>query len=144
MGPLTESDEFESPPQTLCGQAARTTERVCLTAARWSIPLFMPVGCLFLIYVSGGHTAVSVGIWTPRYEFLSLSEDVYFAWLGFVFGITIRVGTGPLTGLAFLGEGEGGTHAELSILFWFVGFGSGAGIIRMTHTTVLATLLQRV
>ena len=115
MGLPTESDEFESPPRTLRGQAARTTERVCLTAARWSIPLFMPVGCLFLIHVSGGCTAVSVGIWTPGYELLSLSEDVYFAWLGFVFGITVCTGTGFPAGLAFLGEG--GTHAELSILF---------------------------
>ena len=115
MGPPTKSDEFELPPKTLRGQAARTIERICLTAAKWSIPLFIPVGFLFLIYVFGGYTAVSFGFWTPGYEFLSLSEDVYFAWLGFVFGITICVGTGSLIGLAFLGEG--GTHAELSILF---------------------------
>ena len=141
MGPPTESDEFELPPETLRGQAARTIERVCLTAARWSIPLFIPVGCLFLIYVAGGYTAVSVGIWTPGYEFLSLSDDVYFAWLGFVFGTTICVGTGSLIGLAFLREGEGGIHTGLSILSPFVGFGFGAGIIRMTYMTVLATIL---
>ena len=141
MGPPAKSDEFELSPKTLRGQAARTIERICLTAAKWSIPLFIPVGCLFLLYVFGGYTAVSVGIWTPEYEFLSLSADVYFAWLGFVFGITVCVGTGSLIGLAFLREGEGGTHTELSILFSFVGFGFGAGIIRMTYMTVLATLL---
>ena len=141
MGPPTKSDEFELPPKTLRGQAARTIERIYLTAAKWSIPLFIPVGCLFLLYVFGGYTAVSVGFWTPGYEFLSLSEDVYFAWLGFVFGITICVGTGSLIGLTLLREGEGGIHTELSNLFSFVGFGCGAGIIRMTYMTVLATLL---
>ena len=141
MGPPTGSDEFELPPKTLCGQTARTIERICLTAAKWSIPLFIPVGCLFLIYVFGGYIAGFVGIWTPGYEFLSLSDDVYFAWLGFVFGITMCVGTGSLIGIAFLREGKGGTHTEPSILFSFVGFGFGAGIIRMTYTTVLATLL---
>jgi hypothetical protein len=138
MSPPAKSDEFDLPPKTLRGQAARTIERICLTAARWSIPLFIPVGGLLLIYVFGGYTAVSVGIWTPGYDFLSLSEDIYFACLGF--GITICVGTGSLIGLAFLREGEGGTHTELSILFSFVGFGFGAGIVRMTYLTVLATL----
>ena len=141
MGPPPKSDEFELPRKTLRGQAAGTIERLCLTAARWSIPLCIPVACLFLIYVFGGYTAVSVGIWTPGYEFLSPSADVYFAWLGFVFGITVCVGTGSLIGLAFLTEGEGGRHTELSILVSFVGFGFGAGIIRMTYMTVLATLL---
>ena len=141
MGPPTKSDEFDLPPKTLCGRAARTIERICLTAAKWSIPLFILVGSLFLIYVSGGYTAVSVGVWTPGYEFLSLSEDIYFACLGFAFGITVCVGTGSLIGLAFLREGEGGTRTELSILFSFVGFGFGAGIIRVTYMTVLATLL---
>jgi hypothetical protein len=141
MGPPTKSDEFELPTKTLREQTARIIERVCITAARWSIPLFIPFGCLFLIYIVGGYTAVYVGIWTPRYEFLSLSEDVYFAWFGFVFGFTICVGIGSLIGLAFLEEGEGGIHTELSILSSFVGFGFGAGIIRMTYTTVLATLL---
>ena len=141
MSPPTKSDVFELPPKTLRGQAARTIERICLTAAKWSIPLFILVGSLFLIYVSGGYTAVSVGVWTPGYEFLSLSEDIYFACLGFAFGITVCVGTGSLIGLAFLREGEGGTRTELSILFSFVGFGFGAGIIRVTYMTVLATLL---
>jgi len=96
---------------------------------------------LFLIHVFGRYTAVFVGIWTPGHEFLSLSEGFYFALLGFVFGITICVGTGSLIGLTFLREGEGGTRTELSVLFSFVGFGFGAGIIRMIYMTVLTTLL---
>ena len=141
MDPPIESDEFELPTQTRRGQVARAIEGVCTTAARWSIPLFVPVGCLFFLYVVGGYTAVSVGMWTPEYAFLSPSEDVYLAWLGFGSGITICVGTGSLIGLAFLEDGEGGMHTDLSILSAFVGFGFGAGVVRMTYTTVLATLL---
>jgi len=92
MGPPTESDEFEFPRETLGGQAARTIERVRLTAAKWSMPLYIPVGSLFFIDVVGGYTASFVGIWATRYEFLSLSADSCVAWLGFVSGITIRVG----------------------------------------------------
>ena len=66
---------------------------------------------------------------------------MYLAWLGFGAGITVCVGTGSLIGLAFLEDGESGVHTELSVLSAFVGFGFGAGIVRMTYTTVLATLL---
>jgi len=141
MEPPNESDEFELPTETRRGRATRAIEGVCTTAARWSSPLFVPVGCLFALYVVGGYTAVSIGMWTPEYTFLSPSEDVYLAWLGFGSGITICAGTGSLIGLAFLEEGEGGMHTELSILSAFVGFGFGAGIVRMTYPTVLATLL---
>ena len=141
MEPPIESDEFELPTETRRGQAARAIEGACTTAARWSIPLFVPVGVLFVLYVVGGYTAVSAGMWTPEYEFLSPSADVYLAWLGFGSGITVCVGTGSLIGLAFLEDGEGGVHTDLSILFAFIGFGFGAGIVRMTYMTVLATLL---
>jgi len=96
---------------------------------------------LFFVYVAGGYTAISLGIWTPAYEFLSLKDDVYFAWLGFVFGLTICVGTGSLVGLAFLRENKGEIHTEISMLSSFIGFGFGAGVIRMTYMTVLATVL---
>lgn len=141
MEPPFGSDEFELPTETRRAQAARAIEGACTTAARWSIPLFVPVGCLFVLYVAGGYTAVSAGMWTPEYEFLAPSEDVYLAWLGFGSGITVCVGTGSLIGLAFLEDGEGGVHTDLSILFAFIGFGFGAGIVRMTYMTVLATLL---
>ena len=74
-------------------------------------------GCLFLLHIAGGYTAVSVG---------------------FEADISICVGTDRT---CVLEEGEGGMHTELSILSAFVGFGFGAGIVRMTDTTVLATLL---
>ena len=140
MAPSTDPDERDTPTKTLRGQVARTIERICITGARWSVPLFLPVGCLFLTYLIGGYTAIFIGIWTPRYEFLSLSNDIYFAWLGFIHGTVVCTGTGSLIGLVFLGEGGDRIHTELSILFSFIGFGCGAGVLRMTYMTVLATL----
>jgi len=112
-----------------------------IIAAGGSIPLLISVGCLFLVYVAGGYTASSLGFWTPAYEFLSLTNDIYFAWLGFVVGITICVGTGSIAGLAFLSEGKGEVHTEILMLSSFIGFGFGAGVVRMTYMTVLATVL---
>jgi len=47
---------------------------------------------------------MALGVWTPSYEFLSLTGDIYFAWLGFLSGLVICFGTGSLIGLAFLTE----------------------------------------
>lgn len=141
MGPPTDPDGFDSPAQTLRERAAETIERVCVITARWSVPLFLPVGCLFCVYLIGGYVAVSMGIWSPSYAFLSLPEDVYFAWLGFLSGSVICMGTGSLIGLAFLTEGEGRIHNEISILSSFIGFGFGAGLLRMTYMTVLSSLI---
>lgn len=135
-----EPDEFDTPTRSVRGRAAGTIERVCIIAARWSIPLFVLVGCLFFVYLIGGSVAVALGAWAPRYEFLSLPEDVYFAWLGFLSGIVICVGTGSLIGLAFLMGGKGEIHNEVSVLSSFIGFGFGAGLLRITYMTVLLSL----
>ena len=140
MAPSTEPDERDTPTKTLRGQVARTIERICITGAGWSIPLFLPVGCLFLTYLIGGYTAIFIGVWTPQYEFLSLSSDYYFAWLGFIPGTIVCTGTGCLIGLVFLGKGGDRIHTQLSILSSFIGFGRGAGVLRMTYMTVLVTL----
>ena len=141
MGPPIGSDESDIPTKTLHGRAARTIGRVCIVAARWSIPLFLLVGCLFFVYLTGGSIAISLGLWSPWYEFLSLSEDIYFTWLGFLSGTTICIGTGSLIGLAFLTEGKGQIHNEISILASFIGFGFGAGLLRIIHMTVLTSLI---
>lgn len=139
--PTTDSDEFDLPKQSLRGKIAGTIEQFCIVGARISIPLFVPVGGLFFVYLIGGYALMAMGVWTPSYEFLSLTEDIYFAWLGFLSGLVICFGTGSLIGLAFLTEGEGRIHNEVSILTSFIGFGFGAGLIRMMYTTVLTTLL---
>lgn len=142
MVPSTKPDDFDPPTQTLRGRVAGTIEEVCVITARWAIPLFLPVGGLFCSYLIGGYIAVSLGIWSPSYDFLSLTEDVYFAWLGFLSGIVICTGTGSLIGIAFLKEGEGRIHNEISILFSFTGFGLGAGALRMTYMTVISSLIS--
>lgn len=141
MVPTTEPDDFDAPTQTLRGRVAGIIERVCIIIARWSVPLFVPVVCLLFMYVVGGYVAVSLGIWSLSYEFLSLSEDIYFAWLGFLSGTVICTGTGSLIGLALLTEGEGRTHNEVSILSSFIAFGFGAGVVRMTYMSVLSSLI---
>ena len=80
------------------------------------------------------------GGWAPSYEFLSFPEDVYFAWLSFLFGAVVCIQTGSLIGLAFLTGGEGEIHDEISILSSFIGFGFGAGLLRITYMTVLLSL----
>jgi len=129
-------------PRQNTARANRTNYRVCIVAARWSTPLFLLVGCLFFVYLVGGSIAVSLRSWSPSYEFLSLSEDVYFAWLGFLSGTTICVGTGSLIGLVLFTEGDVQIHNEISILASFAGFGFGAGLLRITHVTVLTSLIQ--
>ena len=69
MAPSTEPDERDTSTKTLRGQVARTIERIRITGARWSIPLFLPVSCLFLIYLIGGYTAIFIGVWTPNMNF---------------------------------------------------------------------------
>jgi len=80
-------------------------------------------------------------LWSPSYEFLSLSDDIYLAWLGFLSGTTICIGTGSLIVLAFLTEGDGQVHNEISILSSFIGFGFETGLLRITHMTVLTSLI---
>jgi len=137
----TDSDEFDPPKQSLSGKIAGAIERFCIVGARVSIPVFVPVGGVFIVYLIGGYALIALDVWMPSYEFLSLAGDIYFAWLGFLSGLVISFGTGSLIGLAFLTEGEGRIHNEVSILTSFIGFGFGGGLIRMTYSTVLTTLL---
>jgi hypothetical protein len=116
MEPPIESDEFEFPTETRRGQAARVNEGGPTTAARWSIPLFVPDVC---------------SCSTSRADILRSPSE-------FEADISICVGTDRT---CVLEEGEGGMHTELSILSAFVGFGFGAGIVRMIYTTVLTTVL---
>ncbi|WP_254545313.1 hypothetical protein [Halomarina pelagica] len=140
MVPPSRSDDFDPPGRSPSTRIAGTVERVCVVGVRLSIPLLLLVVSSFAAYLVGGYVLTSLGVWSPGYTFLSLPEDVYFAWFSFISGGTICLGTGSLIGLAFLTEGEGQIHNEISILASFVGFGFGAGVMRITYATVLASL----
>lgn len=141
MEDRTEPDEFDAPPQTLGGRVAETIEKTCKIMARIAAPLLIPVALTFLTYVVGGYLAIMLDVWSPSFEFLSLSEDIYFAWLGFLSGVVICIGSGGLVGLAYLKEGTGQIHNEASILASFIGFGFGAGLLRITAMTVFSSLI---
>ncbi|MHC3381456.1 hypothetical protein [Haloarcula sp. H-GB5] len=96
----SEEDEFSPPNQSLSGQVAGVIEQFCVVGARISMPLFLPIGGLLFVYLLGGYALIELGLWPPVYEFFSPTEDVYFAWLGFLTGLVICFDTGSLIGLA--------------------------------------------
>ncbi len=116
-------------------------ERTCVTTARWTQPMIGGVGMVLVVYIVGGAILIRLGLWTPSFRFLSPTGDMYFAWLGFLAGTIVCLGTGSLIGLAFLSNGEGPVHNYISILASFIGFGFGAGVMRMTYAAVLTSLL---
>jgi len=142
MSPPSSSDEFTSPKRSASARVAEFIERVCLIGIQLSIPMTIVVMSGFFLYLIGGFVLLQLGFWSPSYPFLSITEDVYFAWLGFLTGGTICLGTGCLIGLALLTDGEGEIHNDVSILASFIGFGFGAGVMRMTYEVVLASVLS--
>lgn len=141
MAPRSRSDEFGGPERSVGARIAGLVERTCVVAASWSGPLVLAAVGVLLVYAVGGFAVVQLGLWTPSYPFLSLAADVYFAWLAFLSGATICVGTGSLIGIALLEDGRGPVHNELSTLASFVGFGFGAAVVRMTYPTVIASVV---
>lgn len=141
MTPSSGSNEFDTPERSLAARIAGLIEQAFVVGIRLSFPLMLLFSSVFFTYIIGGFVVNQMGLWTPAYRFLSLTDDVYFAWLGFLTSSTICMGTGSLIGLAFLTEGEGPIHNEISILASFIGFGFGAAVIRITYPTVLATIL---
>jgi len=54
MSPPTDSGEFDHPKQSRSGRIAGTIERFCVVGARVSIPILVPVGRAFIVYLIGG------------------------------------------------------------------------------------------
>lgn len=140
MAPSSRSGEFDPPEDTVSARVATLIERMCVGGVWLSRPIVLIIVTVFLAYAIGGFFLIELRLWTPSYPFLSLTDDVYFAWLAFLSGCGICIGTGSLIGIAFLEDGEGPVHNEISILASFIGFGFGAGVIRMTYPIVLATV----
>lgn len=141
MAPPDRSETFSRPNRSMSARIAGFIERTCVTTARWSIPMIVVAGGICLVYTVAGSLLIALGLWTPSFPFLSPTDDIYFAWLGFCSGAIVCLGTGSLIGLAFLTNGEGPVHNYVSILSSFIGFGFGAGVMRMTYLTVITSLL---
>lgn len=140
MTPQSRSDDVDVPQRSLGARIAGFVERTCVLGVVVSRPLIIVTVGMLSLYFVGGFILIQLGLWTPPYPFLSLTDDVYFAWFAFLTGCTACVGTGSMIGIAFLENGEGPVHNEVSILASFIGFGFGAGVVRMTYAVVLASL----
>lgn len=114
-------------------------ERACVLGARVAISGMVVTGGVFLLYIVLGTFTTTTGIWTPSYPFLSHTADPYFAVLGFLAGLDVCVGTGTIIILHMM-HGVETTRSQIATLAAFIGFGFGAGVIRMTLPTVLQFL----
>lgn len=92
-------------------------------------------GMLFL-YIFAGMLAMNTGIWVSRYPFLSLTADPYFVMLSFLVGFDVCLGTGAII-MLYTMLGIDTTRDQISTLAAFIGFGFGAGVIRITLPTIL-------
>lgn len=82
---------------------------------------------------------ISFGNWSPQFTFLALESDPYFNILSMLTGFIVCLVTGNLILLDFM-DGET-TDQSISTLVAFIGFGFGAGIIRMTYLTTFQLLV---
>lgn len=77
MTPPTRPDEFDSPEHSVSARVVEIIERSCVTGVRVSIPMaLITIGCFFG-YLLVGSVLIYLGLWSPSYPFLSLSEDIY-------------------------------------------------------------------
>lgn len=136
----TRVDEGSPPKRSVGARVAGLIERTCVIGVRVSIPITLTAVSVLFAYLIGGFALLQLEFWSPSYQFLSLTDDVYFAWFAFLTGGSICLGTGSLIGLAYLSGGEGPVHNEISILASFIGFGFGAAAMRLTYATVLASV----
>lgn len=139
MTPPTPSDEFEPPKHSVSARIVEILERVCATGVRISIPILLITMSCFFGYLFVGSVLVYLGLWSPSYPFLSLTGDIYCAWLGFLAGGAFCLGTGSFIVLLIINE-EDSIYNAIALLASFVAFGCGAGVMRLTFETVLATL----
>ena len=127
MAPPSGSDEFALPERTVGARVAELIERTCLAGVRVSRPITVTIGSVFLASTLGGFTQIPLSVWAPSHPFSSIADDGYFAPLGVLSGGVVRVGTGSTFDLAFLENGAGPVHDELSILASCIGFSFGPG-----------------
>lgn len=97
------------------------------------------VGGVFVAYLIFGSILIFVGEWSPPFPFLAVGSDPYFTVLSTLTGCIVCLVTGSLILLAFIDEKN--AAQSISTLIAFIGFGFGAGVIRMTYLTTFRLLM---
>ena len=91
--------------------------------------------CGFLGYLTCGYVALTRGMFSPVYRFVSM-RDPFFLAISLTIGLFLAVSTGSLVSLALLTEGDSVNNAFV-IIIGMAGFGLSLGIIRMTANVLL-------
>lgn len=118
-------------PQSNAVRLLALVERGCAVIAQFAtISVVVLSGILFL-YSVGGFFTIALGVFDPRYPFLSLNEDPLFISLVFTIALTICLATSAVI-LSTLLAGVDDLDAEIAIIAAFVGLGFGAGVMRIT------------
>lgn len=135
------SSDPTAPPQPTLGTRAITVlENGAVTVFRFATPAMYLTGALFVGYLVFGYILISVGGWSPPFTFLAVRSDPYFTVLSTLTGFIVCLVTGSLIILSFINEEN--TAQSISTLLAFIGFGFGAGAIRMTYLTTFRLLIN--
>lgn len=134
------SDPTAPPQPTLGTRAITVLEKGAVTVFRFVTPIMYLVGGLLVGYLVFGYILISVEGWSPPFTFLALGSDSYFNVLSTLTGFIVCLVTGSLILLAF--RDEENADQSISTLVAFIGFGFGAGVIRMTYLTTLQLLMN--
>lgn len=134
------SSDPTAPPQPTLGTRAITVlENGAVTVFRFATPIMHLVGGVFVAYLIFGSILIFVGEWSPPFPFLAVGSDPYFTVLSTLTGCIVCLVTGSLILLAFIDEKN--AAQSISTLIAFIGFGFGAGVIRMTYLTTFRLLM---
>lgn len=126
---------------SLVARVATWLETTCRVAVQLAIPELVILVVGGLTYAIGGWLALLSGLYSPSYPFLALNADPVFNLFGTVIGLVICQGTGTIIVLALMESLELEKRRNQIALLWaFFGFGSGAGLIRLTVDVTLPFL----
>lgn len=118
----------------------RWLEEVARISLRLAIDGMGFFGLAFILYIVGGFLSIRIGLLHLSYSFLSLETDPLLNLLAASVGLSVCVGTSALLFLNNL-NGQDNTSHDLVILCSFIGFGFGAGVLRITAPFLIDLLL---
>ncbi len=98
------------------------------------------LGLAFIFYIVGGFLGIRLGVVHLPYSFLSLQTDPVFNLLAASIGILVCVGASALLFLTYLNDYINPGN-DIVILCSCIGFGFGAGVLRITAPFLIDLLL---